>query len=51
MNTKKNPIVCGTDFSIHAMEAANVAAAIAQPLDTTLVMTHVEEYGGLGASP
>jgi nucleotide-binding universal stress UspA family protein len=50
MKTKKNPIVCGTDFSIHAMEAASVAAAVAKRLDTTLVMTHVEEYGGLGAS-
>lgn len=49
MNNKKRPVVCGTDFSIHAMEAANVAAAIGKRLDTTLVITHVEEYGGLGA--
>ena len=24
MNIKRRPIVCGTDFAIHAMEAANV---------------------------
>ena len=50
MKTKKNPIVCGTDFSIHATEAANVAAAMAKRLDTALVLVHVEEHGGLGAS-
>ncbi len=34
-------IICGTDFSIHAAEAANVAAALAAQHNATLTLTHV----------
>jgi len=34
-------IVCGTDFSQHAVEAANVAATLATRLNDTLVIVHV----------
>ncbi|MBI3849932.1 MAG: universal stress protein [Verrucomicrobia bacterium] len=50
MNNRQRPIICGTDFSIHAVEAANVAAAIAKRVDSELVLVHVEEHAGLGAS-
>lgn len=36
-------IVCGTDFSIHAHEAADVAAALASKLRTDLTLVHVVE--------
>jgi nucleotide-binding universal stress UspA family protein len=40
------PIVCGTDFSGKAEQAANVAAALAARLGTTLVLVHgVDERG------
>lgn len=47
---RKWPIICGTDFSIHAAEAADVAAAIAKRDGSELRLIHVEEHGGLGAS-
>ena len=50
MNTNKMRIVCGTDFSLHAAEAANVAAMLATRLGETLVLVHVTENDGLGAS-
>ena len=50
MNNKQRPIICGTDFSIHAAEAASVAAAIAKRVDSEVVLIHVEEHAGLGAS-
>ncbi len=37
---KLNTIVCGTDFSIHAKEAANAAAALARRTGATLVLVH-----------
>lgn len=40
-SNKKTRIVCGTDFSIHATEAAEVAAALARKLGVTLVLVHV----------
>jgi nucleotide-binding universal stress UspA family protein len=36
-------IVCGTDFSQHAAEAADVAAALAARLNETLALIHVME--------
>jgi nucleotide-binding universal stress UspA family protein len=50
MSRDKKRIICGTDFSVHAAEAADVAAAIAKRLDETVVLVHVEEPGKLGAS-
>ncbi len=49
MNNKKRPVICGTDFSVHAAEAANVAAAIARRVNEELVLVHVEQHG-VGAS-
>ena len=43
------PIVCGTDFSAAAMEAADIAAGIAQKLGTKLVLVYVDEFHGMGA--
>lgn len=50
--TRKNderPIVCGTDFSATAVEAVDIAAAIARRLGTKLVLVHVDEFFGLAA--
>jgi nucleotide-binding universal stress UspA family protein len=49
---KKNdelPIVCGTDFSPTAIEAVDIAAAMARRLGTKLVLVHVDELFGLAA--
>ncbi len=43
------PVICGTDFSAAAVEAVNVAAAIARKLDATLVLVHVDEFHGMAA--
>ena len=51
---KKNkpPIVCGTDFSITAVEATDIAAAIARQLATRLVLVHVDQlHGSLASDP
>jgi nucleotide-binding universal stress UspA family protein len=40
-------IVCGTDFSVHAQEAGNAAAALAVRWKETLVLVHVHEEHGL----
>ena len=45
--TNKPPIVCGTDFSVTATEAANIAAALARQLGTELVLVYVDEFYGL----
>lgn len=55
MRTEKMRIICGTDFSAHAMEAATVAAKMAARLNESLVLMHVvsdpsEPSGGLGAA-
>ena len=50
MSRDKKRIICGTDFSVHAAEAADVAAVIAKHLDEAVVLVHVEETGKLGAS-
>lgn len=49
MKTTGMRIVCGIDFSVHAAEAANIAAALAMRLDETVVLIHVVENSGLGA--
>ena len=43
-------IICGTDFSKPAAQAANAAAALAARLEETLVLVHSVENAGLGAS-
>lgn len=46
MSDCQRPIVCGTDFSSPAAKAADVAAAMALRLDTSLLLVHgVDEYG------
>lgn len=51
MKTKK-PIACGTDFSATAVEAVDIAAALARKLQTKLVLVHVDEFqGGLVTNP
>jgi nucleotide-binding universal stress UspA family protein len=60
MNTKANPpvIVCGTDLSVRAAEAANVARALAQRCGGKLLLLHAlaglshgrHESPGTGAS-
>ena len=48
-NSRKDdrPIVCGTDFSAVAVEAADIAAEIARRLDVKLLLLHVQEFRGL----
>ncbi len=46
----RRPIVCGTDFSAVAVEAVDVAAAMARCLGTKLHLAHVEEFRGLAAA-
>lgn len=45
----KQPIVCGTDFSPAAMEAVDIAAAIARKLGTKLILVHVDEFREMAA--
>jgi nucleotide-binding universal stress UspA family protein len=49
MKTTKMRIVCGTDFSLHAAQAANVAAELAMRLDGAVVLIHVVENSVRGA--
>lgn len=50
MTPTKMTIVCGTDFSIHAVEAANVAAMLASRFDDTLALVHVNEQRGFASA-
>jgi nucleotide-binding universal stress UspA family protein len=43
----ERPIVCGTDLSPVAAEAADVAAALARRLETSLILIHVEQFYGM----
>lgn len=45
MRAPTNTIVCGTNFSVHAREAANAAAALASRFSATLVLVHVQDPG------
>ena len=48
----KAPIVCGTDFSVPATEAVDIAAALARQLETKLLLVHVDQlYRSLVADP
>jgi nucleotide-binding universal stress UspA family protein len=47
MKEKRRPLVCGTDSSAVAVEAMDIAAAMARRLRTKLVLLHVEEYSGM----
>ena len=49
--TQTNPIICGTDFSKNAMEAAEVAAALATRHQTSLVLVHVYRRFNHGGDP
>jgi len=42
-----SPVICGTDFSPMAGEAADVAAAMARRVAAKLALVHVEEYSGM----
>ncbi len=42
----ERPIVCGTDFSNVALEAAEVAGAMAQRFGTKLILVYVEQFHG-----
>ncbi|MBM3835565.1 MAG: hypothetical protein FJ403_20290 [Verrucomicrobia bacterium] len=44
MTANKKRIVCGTDFSAHAAEAATVAALMAARLNKSLVLLHVLQH-------
>lgn len=46
----QRPIVCGTDFSAAAVEAVDIAAAMARRLKTRLVLVHVDQLQGSLAS-
>lgn len=51
--TEKNdqrPVVCATDFSATAVEAADVAAEMARRLNVKLFLFHVEEFRGLAVT-
>jgi len=39
-SSESTPILCGTDFSVNARQAANVAAALAVRLGTPLLLAH-----------
>jgi nucleotide-binding universal stress UspA family protein len=48
----KRPIACGTDFSSTAVEAVDIAAAMARRLKTSLVLVHVDQLlGALASNP
>jgi nucleotide-binding universal stress UspA family protein len=47
----KRPILCGTDFSATAVEAVDIAAAMARRLGTKLILVNVNELGSLIADP
>jgi nucleotide-binding universal stress UspA family protein len=40
-----NTIVCGTNFSVHAREAADAAAALAKWFSAKLLLVHVDQTG------
>ena len=44
--TDRRPIVCGTDFSATAIEAVDIAAAMARQLEISLVLVHVDQLQG-----
>jgi len=46
----QRPIVCATDFSATAGEAADVAAEMARRLNVKLFLFHVEEFRGLAVT-
>src|SRR5437868_601197 len=49
-HSNQRPIVCGTDFSPHALQAANVAAAMARRTKAPLLLIHgVDERGEIPA--
>jgi nucleotide-binding universal stress UspA family protein len=51
MRANEPAIICGTDFSEPATQAANVAAAIARRLDAKLLLLHAAEHPGVIAEP
>ena len=51
MKTNKQVVICGTDFSEPAAQAAHVAAAIARRFGAKLVLLHAAEHAGVIAEP
>ncbi|MGZ5553312.1 MAG: universal stress protein, partial [Chthoniobacterales bacterium] len=51
MKENKTVIVCGTDFSVAASQAANVAAALARQCNGRLLLIHAAEDAGVAAEP
>jgi nucleotide-binding universal stress UspA family protein len=48
----QRPIICGTDFSDAAIEAVDIAAAMARRLEARLVLVHVDQlHGSLSSDP
>ncbi len=50
-NKDERAIVCGTDFSPPAVEAVDIAAAMARRLGTRLVLAHVADFHGMAVDP
>jgi nucleotide-binding universal stress UspA family protein len=50
MHPDKQRVICGTDFSVHAAEAADVAAAIARRLGEPVVLVHAIEVWAVSAT-
>ena len=46
----EGPILCGTDFSPTALEAADIAAGFAKRLGTKLIIVHISAMHELGAA-
>ena len=46
----ERPIVCGTDYSATAVEAVEIAAAMARRLDVKLVLVHVQKLHGIAVT-
>ena len=49
MKASIQPIICGTDFSVCATEAGDVAAHVARKLETKLILVHSNQIHGLDA--
>src|SRR5680860_322839 len=50
-NMNSQPIICGTDFSENARQAANAAAALATRLSTPLLLVHATGVLIQGSTP
>jgi nucleotide-binding universal stress UspA family protein len=46
----ERPVMCGTDYSATAVEAVDIAAAMARRLNVKLLLVHVQEFHGLAVA-